>query len=183
MVIVVTGPAGAGKSRVGRAVAARLGAAFVEGDDHHPADNVARMRAGVPLGDAERAPWLATLAAIIAAHAAAGTPAVVACSALRRAYRDALRPAGAPAGAVVFVALAVPAGVLDARLSARPGHFFPPALLDSQLRAWEPLAADEPGGTVDAGAPVDVVVDRVLAAARAVAGAAAGAAADSPSPA
>jgi gluconokinase len=162
-VVVVAGPAGSGKSRVGAALAAALGWAFVEGDAHHPAANVARMRAGLALGDAEREPWLAALRAVIAGHLAAGLPAVVACSALRRAYRRALVPAGAAPGAVAFAALRVDAAVLAARLGARPGHFFAPALLVSQLDAWEPLGADEPGGTVDAHAPPDVVVARVAA--------------------
>lgn len=166
MVIVVAGPAGSGKSLVGARLAAALGAAFVEGDAYHPPANVARMRAGLPLGDAERGPWLAALAAVIAGHVAAGTPAVVACSALTRAYRRALLPPAAPRGAVVFVALQVDAAVLQARLAARAGHFFAPALLESQLAAWEPLGGDEPGVTVDADAAPDAVVALVAAAAR-----------------
>jgi gluconokinase len=163
VVIVLAGPAGSGKSLVGARLAAVTGAAFVEGDAYHPPANVARMAAGLPLGDAERGPWLAALAAVVAGHLAAGTPAVVACSALTRAYRQALVPPGAAPGAVVFAALAVRPDTLEARLAARAGHFFAPALLASQRAAWEPLAPDEPGGAVDADAPPDVVVGRVRA--------------------
>jgi gluconokinase len=162
-VVVVAGPAGSGKSIAGAALAAALGCAFVEGDGHHPAANVARMRAGLPLGDAERAPWLAALAAVIAGHLAADARRWSRAPRCGGRTRRALVPAGAAPGAVVFAALHVDAGVLAARLAARPGHFFAPALLASQLDAWEPLGADEPGGTVDADAPPQVVVARLRA--------------------
>jgi gluconokinase len=145
MVIVVMGPAGAGKSLVGARLAAALGWPFHEGDAFHPPDNVARMRAGTPLGDAERGPWLAALAALVAGRVAEGAPAVLTCSALRRAYRRALVPPGAPAGAVRFVYLRADAALLAARLAGRTGHFFAPALLASQLAALEPPGDGAPG--------------------------------------
>ena len=160
------GPAGSGKSRVGAALAAALGWPFHEGDDYHPPANVASMRAGQALGDAERAPWLAALAALVAGCVAAAAPAVVTCSALRRAYRRSLVPAGAPPGAVWFVYLRADAGVLAARLTRRAGHFFAPALLDSQLAALEPPGDDEPAPvlTLDAHEAPDALVARVRAA-------------------
>lgn len=89
--IVVMGVSGSGKSHVGAALARACGVGFVEGDELHPAANIAKMRAGIPLDDADRQPWLAAIAAAIAAHRGQGV--VVACSALRRAYRDVLRQA------------------------------------------------------------------------------------------
>lgn len=159
--IVVMGPAGSGKSLVGARLAAALGWPFYEGDAFHPPANVERMHRGEPLSDADRAPWLAALAATIARCVAGGTPAVLSCSALRRAYREALVPAGAPAGAVAFVYLRADRGLLAARLAARSGHFFPPALLASQLAALEPPAADEPVLTLDAARPPDELVTAV----------------------
>ncbi len=166
MVIVVMGPAGAGKTTVGVALAAALAWPFHDGDDYHPAANVARMRAGLPLGDDERAPWLAALGALVARCAAGGASIVLACSALKREYRRALVPDPVPADAVRFVYLHAPPAVLAARLAARPGHFFAPALLDSQLAALEePAGRDEPAPalTVDAAEPPDRLVGTIRA--------------------
>ena len=160
-VIVVMGPAGSGKSLVGARLAAALGWPFYEGDDFHPPENVARMHCGEPLTDADRAPWLAALAATVARCLAARTPAVLSCSALRRAYREALVPARAPAGAVEFVYLRADSVLLAARLAARAGHFFAPALLASQLATLEPPAADEPVLTLDAARTPDALVAEV----------------------
>lgn len=160
MVIIVMGPAGSGKSLVGTRLAAALGWPFYEGDAFHPAANVARMRAGLPLGDAERAPWLAALAAVVAECLAAETPAVLTCSALRHAYRRALVPAGSARGAVRFVYLHADAALLAARLAGRSGHFFAPDLLASQLTTLEPPDADEPAPvlTLDAAPTPEVLV-------------------------
>jgi gluconokinase len=158
-VLVVAGPSGSGKSTLGRALAERLEWAYVEGDDLHPAANVAKMATGSPLDDADREPWLAALAARIGMLESARADAVVTCSALRRMYRDRLR-AGRPA--LRFVWLDVPADVLAARLTARREHFMPAALLGSQLAAAEPLAPDEPGLRLDAAAPVDALVSAIL---------------------
>lgn len=155
--LVVMGVAGCGKSTVAAELAQRLGAVLVDGDDLHPASNVARMSAGVPLTDAERMPWLATVRDRIGAVDAAGRDAVVACSALARAYRDVLR--GAP-GRVRFVHLTGPPDVLAARLAARSGHFMPPSLLPSQLALLEPLGPDEDGVTVEVtAAPAEVAAE------------------------
>ncbi|WP_126975690.1 gluconokinase [Frigidibacter oleivorans] len=138
--IVVAGVSASGKTLLGRALADRLGARFVEGDDFHPPENRAAMAAGRPLDDAMRAGWLAALGAELARDRQAGADAVLACSALKRGYRDRLRLA---AGPLAFLCLAVPEAELRRRIAARRGHFMPPALLASQLATWEPPAPDE----------------------------------------
>ncbi len=155
MIVVVAGVSGSGKSTVGALLATRLGWPFTDGDALHPAANVAKMRAGHPLTDADRQPWLAAVAARIDAYQSAGQSAVLACSALKRSYRDELT-AGHPTVHIVF--LEAGRDVLAARLQARHGHFFPAALLDSQLadvqvprppeRALVLAAAGSPGETV-----------------------------------
>lgn len=141
MRIVVMGVSGSGKSAVGAALADALGVPFVEGDALHPRANVQKMAAGIPLTDADRAPWLAAIGARLAEH----EQLVVACSALRRRYRDAIR---AHAEGVRFALLQVAPGELTRRVAHRPGHFMPPTLLESQLAALEPLGDDEAGVTV-----------------------------------
>lgn len=132
------GVSGAGKTTVGHLVADRLGWAFVEGDDLHPAANVAKMAAGHPLTDSDRAPWLAAVAAQIDDWLAKGREGVITCSALKRAYRDRLRRPG-----VLFVFLDAPLAEVSRRLQARHGHFMPASLADSQFAALEPPEADE----------------------------------------
>ncbi len=151
------GVSGSGKSTVGRGLATAAGLPFAEGDDLHSAENVAKMRAGIPLTDADRAPWLAAVAAWIGRHQAAG--GVISCSALRRAYRDRLRD-GHPS--VRFVCLTAAPDVLAERMAHRPGHYMPPSLLASQLATFEPLEADEPGVTLDAGRPLADLVAEAL---------------------
>lgn len=155
--VVVMGVSGTGKTSVGELLAARLGADFVEGDQHHPAANIAKMSAGVPLTDEDRMPWLATLARLVARNHAQGTSTVLACSALRRRYRDVLRSA-VPAGSLFFVHLHAPHETLRERMSLRTKHFMPPSLLQSQLDTLEPLEKDEPGVVVDVSADLDDVV-------------------------
>ncbi|WP_449385623.1 gluconokinase [Cellulomonas soli] len=125
--VVVMGVSGSGKSTVAAALAERLTLPFGEGDEFHGERNRALMAAGVPLTDADRAPWLLAVRDWMSAQAPTGS--VVACSALRRAYRDVLRGA---LGDVLFLEVDVPAAVLRARMSARTEHFMPVSLLDSQ---------------------------------------------------
>src|SRR3984957_8568732 len=132
MIVVVAGVSGSGKSTVGSLLAGRLGWPFTDADALHPAANIAKMRAGHPLTDADRRPWLATVGACMDRYAAAGESAVLACSALKRSYRDELL-AGRRAGRNVV--LCASREMLEARLRARHGHFFPAALLVSQLAA------------------------------------------------
>jgi gluconokinase len=152
--IVVMGVSGSGKTTVGTALAARLRVAYIEGDDFHSASNVAKMASGTPLDDADRLPWLRSLAAALRERRGEGV--VLSCSALRRPYRDLL--AGAAPG-LIFLHLVVPAAVLRERLRARTGHFMSPSLLDSQLAALEPLGPTERGVALDAARPVGTVVD------------------------
>jgi carbohydrate kinase (thermoresistant glucokinase family) len=143
MIVVVAGVSGSGKTTVGTLLAARLGWTFADGDGFHPAANVARMRAGLPLTDADREPWLAALTAWMDQQIAAGQSAVLACSALRRAYRARLLD-GRPAARMVFLLISRAEG--ETRLAARAGHFFPAALLDSQLETLELPQPDEDYG-------------------------------------
>ena len=147
--IVVMGVSGCGKSTLGQALADVLGWRFVEGDALHPTGNVAKMAAGIPLDDADRQPFLENVAdAIVAARK---TGVVASCSALKRAYRDLIR---ARAGPVTFVLPLLDRPALAARMMHRPGHFMPPALLDSQLATLEKPGADEQAILIDGAAPV-----------------------------
>lgn len=152
-ILIVMGVSGSGKSTLGLALARRIGAEFVEGDDYHPAENRAAMAAGRPLTDEMRRGWLGDLAAIAATETRAGRQVVLTCSALRRAYRDRLRQAGR----ALFLWLDVPETDLADRLATRAGHFMPATLLPSQLATLERPGADEPdvirieaGGSPDA---------------------------------
>ncbi|MCE1174397.1 MAG: gluconokinase, GntK/IdnK-type [Propionibacteriales bacterium] len=156
-VVVVMGVAGAGKSTIGTALAAALEWDFQEGDELHPAANIAKMAAGHPLDDVDREPWLARIATWIADHRENHTRAVITCSALKASYRRRLAAEG-----VAFVHLAADPATLDARLARRSGHFFAPALLDSQLATLEPLGADEVGITVAAEGSVEQVVAEII---------------------
>ncbi|MGW4500747.1 gluconokinase [Micromonospora sp. NPDC004336] len=138
--VVVMGVSGAGKTTVALGVAARTGLTFAEADEFHPPANVARMRAGVPLDDAARLPWLRDLAGWMAARAADGVSTVLACSALKRSYRDVLRE-GPPN--VEFVLLDGPAEVIRERMARRAGHYMPASLLESQLATLERPHPDE----------------------------------------
>ena len=152
---VVMGVSGCGKSTVGAAFARAIDAQFVDGDDLHPPENVAKMASGQPLTDADRWPWLDRVGAALTGDV------VIGCSALKRAYRDRIR---AVAGPVRFLHLAGSREVIAARMAARPGHFMPLGLLDSQFAALEPLAPDEDGVTVDIDQPFEAIVTELLAA-------------------
>lgn len=154
-VVVVMGVSASGKSSVAAALAARLGCPWLDADDLHPAANIAKMAAGAPLDDDDRRPWLDAVGRRMAEDCAAGD-LVVACSALKRAYRDHLRAA---CPAAVFLHLHGDRAILAARAGARPGHFMPAELLQSQLATLEPLGSDEPGAEIGIDAELDTVVD------------------------
>jgi len=139
-VIVLMGVAGAGKSTVGEALSAALGWPFRDADSFHPPANVEKMSRGLPLDDADRAPWLAAIARWIDGRLAAGEPGIVSCSALKRAYRQ--RIIGARDG-VRLVYLAGDRELIAGRLAARKGHFMPASLLDSQLATLEEPGPEE----------------------------------------
>ena len=134
---------------------ARLGAEFLDADDLHPPANRAKMARGVPLDDTDRAPWLAALHELLAQSVASGRRVVLACSALKAAYREVLL-ADVPGARVVY--LRADRSVLARRLASRRAHFFPPALLDSQLATLE-----EPADAlvIDATLPVEEIVARI----------------------
>ncbi|GCL63895.1 gluconokinase [Pseudaquabacterium pictum] len=158
--LVVMGVSGCGKSSVGRLLAQALGHGFIEGDELHPPANVAKMAAGTPLTDADRAGWLAEIGRRLGQAQAAGQGLVVSCSALKRSYRDGLRAA---CPGLQFVHLHGSADLLRHRLQARTGHYMPPSLLDSQLATLEPPAADEAAITLDISPPTAQVVAAALA--------------------
>lgn len=146
VVAVVMGVSGCGKSTIGKRLAKELGWDFLEGDDLHTAAAVAKMRSGQPLDDADRAPWLAAIAAWIAEHVRDGRGGVATCSALKRAYRVTLA-GGRPE--VMFVHLDGSREILEQRVRERKHLYMPASLLDSQLAALEPLDPDERGVTID----------------------------------
>jgi gluconokinase len=159
--IVVMGVSGAGKSTVAATLVTRLGWDFAEGDDFHPLANVEKMRAGIPLDDEDRWPWLRRLAQWIGEHEAAGTNAVVTCSALKRAYRDVLCN-GHPS--VWFAHVSTDPELIRGRVEHRHGHYMPPSLVGSQLAILEPLQPDEPGAVISGIDPPAEVADHLLAA-------------------
>ncbi|HEY3910470.1 MAG TPA: gluconokinase [Stellaceae bacterium] len=159
-VAVVMGVAGAGKTAVGERLAERLDWEFAEGDRLHPPENVAKMQSGHPLTDADRAPWLAAIAATIAAWRAGGADGVITCSALKRDYRR--RIIGDRSG-VRLVYLDGSCELIAERLAARRGHFMPASLLDSQFATLEPPEPDENPITVSVDQPVDRIVEQIAA--------------------
>jgi gluconokinase len=154
VVILLMGVSGAGKTTIGQSLASQLGWVFVDGDDYHSPENVQKMRSGIPLTDADRAPWLETLRALIAAWIAAGKNTVLACSALKQAYRERLQVS--PEVQVVY--LKGTPQILRQRLHARVGHFMTKRMLDSQLEALE---APKDAVTVDADRSLAEIVTEI----------------------
>ena len=157
--LVVMGVSGSGKSTIAEHLAARLGWKYVDGDLFHPASNVAKMSAGHPLSDEDRWPWLQAIAGEIDRVCAAGSRAVVACSALKRAYREILVHGRDDVRVVYLDGTRV---LIANRLAARKGHFMPPGLLDSQFRTLEPPQADERPVNVSIDAAVGAIVDDII---------------------
>lgn len=162
--IVVMGVAGAGKSTIGIALAEQLRVPFVDADDLHSTENVAKMSSGVALTDDDRRPWLRAVGIELRRHP---TGAVVACSALTRAYRDRIRDECPHAR---FVLLTADRTTLLERMSSRIGHYMPVSLLDSQLGLLQPLDPDESGVVLQATAPIEHIVADALREPRAAVG-------------
>lgn len=148
MIVIVAGVSGSGKTTIGELLGRRLGWPFTDGDQLHPAANIAKMASGQPLTDEDREPWLAAIGDCMDDRIAAGESALLACSALKRRYRDVLL-AGRPEARIVF--LEISRADAGARLGGRHGHFFNPALLDSQFAVLEP---PEPGESAVVPVPV-----------------------------
>ncbi|MBG6209688.1 gluconokinase [Labrenzia sp. EL_126] len=150
---VVMGVSGCGKSKIGQGFAKAISANFFDGDDLHPAENIAKMSRGEPLNDDDRGPWLDKVGEQLAMSS---EPTVIACSALKRIYRERIRDkAGKP---VTFLYLEGTHEVLSERMKHRDGHFMPAALLDSQLATLEPPGESE--DTVKAS--IDQTPDQVV---------------------
>ncbi|MCT8999371.1 gluconokinase [Chelativorans intermedius] len=160
LLVVVMGVSGCGKTSVGARLAARLRLPFIEGDSLHPAANIEKMAAGIPLQDEDRWPWLARIGAAISAAAAEGQGLVIACSALKRAYRDRLNAAAG--GRLFFVFLYGGRALLRERMRARTGHFMPAALLDSQLATLEDPRGEAHVVAVDIAMTVEEIVAAAL---------------------
>ena len=155
---MVIGVSGSGKSTIAAALAERLRVPFADGDDLHPAANIAKMSRGEALDDGDRYPWLEAVGQWLADHQTGG--GVMACSALRRTYRDLLR---SHVDGLLFVHLDGSPEVIDRRQAARTGHFMPSSLLTSQLATLEPLEPDEPGLAIDVDQSVDAIVQECVA--------------------
>lgn len=153
------GAAGAGKSRIGGALAVALQLPFIEGDAFHPPANVAQMAAGIPLTDESRRPWLDALANELRHARADGHGVVLACSALKRSYRDLLRD-GDPS--IRFIVLTGDVALLHSRVAARTGHYMPASLLDSQLATLELPNPDERAWTFDVHQAPAAIVSSIM---------------------
>lgn len=158
MVIILMGVAGSGKTTVGRLLAAHLGWPFRDADDFHPARNREKMRSGIALEDDDRRPWLEAIRASISVTVSRKANAVYACSALKRAYRKMLAINN---GDVKFVYLKGPQQLIAKRVANRTGHFFDPALLQTQFEDLEePCDALE----VDIAQPPEAIAQSIIAA-------------------
>jgi gluconokinase len=157
--LIVMGVSGSGKSTVGEALAQRLGWRFEDGDKFHPASNVAKMHAGIALTDDDRWPWLKAIADEIDRACEAGSPAVIACSALKRSYRDVIVHERRD---VRIIYLRGDQPLIARRLAERKHHFMPPELLASQFQTLQPPGDDEAVIAVSIDAPVDTIVDDVV---------------------
>lgn len=152
--LVLMGVCGCGKSTIGPALAEKCGGVFLDADDFHPPANIAKMKRGEPLDDADRAPWLARLA--VALSESSDQPVFLACSALKARYREILCGGRSD---VQFVHLSGTPEIIRARLRARPGHFMPESLIDSQFATLE---TPEGAVTIDIDQPVDAIVSIII---------------------
>jgi gluconokinase len=153
---ILMGVSGSGKTSVGKQLAMRLGWDFYDADDYHPPANKAKMAAGIPLTDEDRAPWLAALHQLISSCLNANRPGVLACSALKEIYRQTLLAGNV---AVQIVYLKGTLELIRARMAARTDHYMKPVMLQSQFETLE-----EPSGviTVNIALPINAIVDQII---------------------
>jgi gluconokinase len=161
IILIVMGVSGSGKTTVAAMLAGRLDWKFEEGDALHPQANVDKMHHGIPLTDADRLPWLDSIAALIDRWIAEGVSGIITCSAFKRAYRERIREGRS---AVELIYLHGARELVSARITQRMGHFMPPSLLASQFETLEEPGKDEPVITVDIGGSPDQIVETILTA-------------------
>lgn len=157
--LIVMGVSSSGKSSIGKALAEKIGWRFADGDDFHPPANVEKQRAGQALTDADRWPWLQSIADEIDRFTAEGGKIVIACSALKRAYRDLLLHGRQD---VRIVYLHGSRELIAERMAARKNHFMPTSLLDSQFKTLEVPGPDERPITVSIDDDIDGIVDAII---------------------
>lgn len=162
---ILMGVAGCGKSSYGRLLADRFQVPYIDGDDFHPPENIAKMSAGIALDDTDRWPWLDAIVTNMAkASRASGADGIIfaGCSSLRKCYRDHLLTGiGAP---LHFIYLAADRALITQRMAARDGHFMPNSLIDSQFSTLEVPEDNEPASHIDINGSVDSVMSRILVA-------------------
>ncbi len=158
MFVILMGVSGSGKTTVGQALAQEMGCPFFDGDDFHPPANIAKMAAGIPLDDEDRAGWLAALVALMRNSLDQGRCGVIACSALKERYRQVLQTAAAEPGQVRFIYLKGDYATILGRMQDRAGHYMRAAMLQGQFDALE-----EPAGviTVEITQPPEDIVQKI----------------------
>lgn len=151
------GVAGCGKTSVGEALAVRLGWTFIDGDILHPPENIAKMKAGAPLNDTDRKPWLKGVGQTLRDHPG---KVAVGCSALKRKYRELIKEVAGEA--VSFVFLDGPRELIEQRMAARCGHFMPLSLLDSQFATLERPLPQESAFTINISRDLDSIINLIM---------------------
>ena len=163
-IVILMGVAGVGKTTIGHCLARKLGWPLLEADRFHRPEHIAKMRAGIPLTDEDRRPWLRALRAAIETQLKTGHCAVLACSALKEDYRSKLVRPGEP---IALVYLGAPATLLRQRLTERVGHYMKQSMLESQLQNLEPPKGSEIGRfatflELEAAGPPKTLVAKIL---------------------
>ncbi|ARS42817.1 gluconate kinase [Sphingobacteriaceae bacterium GW460-11-11-14-LB5] len=150
--IILMGVSGSGKTVIGKALAPKINAEFIDGDNLHSQRNVDKMAAGIPLTDADRLDWLQLIAKVGREHVAHGTSCIIACSALKKSYRNLLRNDNP---SIRFVYLQGSFGLIHDRIAKRSHQYMPASLLKSQFETLEEPLADE-------GDVVTVLIDQSI---------------------